>query len=166
MKDSHRFSAHGLPVYTIFSAVIPFKCIHIKRHEHKFHLKAEVIEGDNPLLIGLPALLSMQATFILLQPRSVFGFMVKRSHSVWLKFRITSLYYTLLLTNKLLALHLNWVLSTLLEFPSQEINFTKWANPMALLILRQHRPPLKVRCEHSTAENYGGFILILVIARR
>jgi hypothetical protein len=58
----HRFGTHGTPMEPEFGAIIPWAALDTNGAEHEFNLRADVLEGDHPLLIGCPTLISMKAS--------------------------------------------------------------------------------------------------------
>jgi hypothetical protein len=58
----HRFGTNGTPLEPEFGVIIPWVVRDVKGTEHSFNLRADVLEGDFPLLIGFPTLIAMRAT--------------------------------------------------------------------------------------------------------
>jgi hypothetical protein len=57
----HRFGAHGTPIEPDFGVIIPWVARDIKENDHSVFFRADVLDGEHPLLIGCPTLVSMQA---------------------------------------------------------------------------------------------------------
>jgi hypothetical protein len=57
----HRFGAHGMPIEPDFGVIIPWVAQDVKGNDHSFFVRADVLDGEHPLLIGYPTLVSMQA---------------------------------------------------------------------------------------------------------
>ena len=60
-KFKHQFGNSGDPMMAIFSARLLFSVQDVKKGRLEFALKADVIHGDHPLLLGLPSLRAMKA---------------------------------------------------------------------------------------------------------
>ena len=58
----HVFGNHGMPMEPEFGVIIPWKVRDINRTDHDFNLRADVLDGDHPLLIGFPTLVAMKAS--------------------------------------------------------------------------------------------------------
>jgi hypothetical protein len=58
----HRFGAHGASIEPDFGIIIPWDAKDMNGQTHSFNLRADVLEGDHPLLIGCPTLVSMKAS--------------------------------------------------------------------------------------------------------
>jgi hypothetical protein len=58
----HRFGTNGTPMEPEFGAIIPWAALDTGGAEHEFNLRADVLEGDHPLLIGCPTLINMKAS--------------------------------------------------------------------------------------------------------
>jgi hypothetical protein len=58
----HRFGTNGTPIEPEFGAMIPWIAQDITGMKQEFNLRADVLEGDNPLLIGCPTLNTLQAS--------------------------------------------------------------------------------------------------------
>jgi hypothetical protein len=65
----HRFGTNGAPIETEFGAIIPWSVQDAKGREHEFNLRADVLQGDYPLLIGCPTLVAMEATLSFVGPK-------------------------------------------------------------------------------------------------
>jgi hypothetical protein len=57
----HRFGTNGTPIEPEFGAIIPWSVRDDKNMEHSFNLRADVLVGEYPLLIGCPALVAFKA---------------------------------------------------------------------------------------------------------
>ena len=58
----HRFGIYGTPLESDFGVIIPWSARDIERKFHTFSIKADVLEGDHPFLIGFPTITSMKAS--------------------------------------------------------------------------------------------------------
>jgi hypothetical protein len=58
----HRFGMNGVPIEAEFGAILPWSAQDVKGVEHNFNLRADVLEGDHPFLIGCPTLMALKAS--------------------------------------------------------------------------------------------------------
>jgi hypothetical protein len=58
----HRFGTAGAPIEPEFGAIIPWRVKDMEGDQHDFNLRADVLEGDQPLLIGCPTLMVMKSS--------------------------------------------------------------------------------------------------------
>jgi hypothetical protein len=58
----HRFGNNGTPMEPEFGAIIPWTVRDVYNKDHCFNLRADVLDGDHPLLIGFPTLVAMKAS--------------------------------------------------------------------------------------------------------
>jgi hypothetical protein len=62
LSPVHRFGTHGTPIESDFGLIIPWSARDIEGKFHTFNIRADVLEGDHPFLIGCPTLTSMKAS--------------------------------------------------------------------------------------------------------
>jgi hypothetical protein len=58
----HRFSTHGVPIEPEFGVIIPWTANDTQGNAHSFNLRADVLDGDHPFLVGCPTLMAMKST--------------------------------------------------------------------------------------------------------
>jgi hypothetical protein len=58
----HRFGTSGIPIEPEFGAIIPWTARDKIGREHCFNFRADVLEGEHPLLIGCPTLVATKAS--------------------------------------------------------------------------------------------------------
>jgi hypothetical protein len=59
---AHRFGNYREPMEPEFGAIIPWTARDNKGKDHCFNLRADVLDGEHPLLIGCPTLIAMEAS--------------------------------------------------------------------------------------------------------
>jgi hypothetical protein len=57
----HRFGTNGTPIEPEFGVILPWISRDIMGMDHAFHFRADVLEGEYPLLVGCPTLMAMAA---------------------------------------------------------------------------------------------------------
>jgi hypothetical protein len=60
----HRFGTHDTPIEPEFGVIIPWTAEETQGNAHALNVRADVLEGDHPFLIGCPTLMAMKSTTI------------------------------------------------------------------------------------------------------
>jgi hypothetical protein len=57
---AHRFGTHGVPIEPASVVIIPWTVNATQGNTHSFNFRAEVLDGDNPFLVGCPTLMAVK----------------------------------------------------------------------------------------------------------